>query len=170
MSDLVQPPESPTALDLAHVSANRYKVIEGSQSGHCCFDCTVVDTDSPHLIHGEQFNGQFEALCECFDAADAKAIRDALNAYSQQRMVRCRDCAHWLGDKNRLAEYSREIKPEDGWQDGVCPVLLRRLDITASGGWNGATVVSVETDANFGCIYGEAPNAQDQTREPKTKI
>lgn len=46
----------------------RYRVIEGSQSSHCCFEWTVIDT----------YVG-FEAVCECFDEADAKMIAEALN-------------------------------------------------------------------------------------------
>jgi hypothetical protein len=50
----------------------RFKIIKGSASGHCCFDWTVVDVnrqdhDHPHWV------------CECFELADAIAIRDALN-------------------------------------------------------------------------------------------
>ena len=63
-------------------SANRYKVVDGSQSCHCCFSYTVVDTTKPVIIGGEHYESQYEAVCECFDAADAKAICDALNAYS----------------------------------------------------------------------------------------
>lgn len=59
----------------------RYKVIEGSQSGHCCFQFTVVDTQNPTLIHGEHYKGQYEAICECFDEDDAKIIVGALNKF-----------------------------------------------------------------------------------------
>jgi hypothetical protein len=65
----------------------------------------------------------------------------------------CRDCQHWLcANRERLGEYPRDTPVDTGWVDGVCPVLLRSLTITASGGWEGATVDSVETDANFGCV------------------
>jgi len=63
-------------------SANRYKVVDGSQSCHCCFSETVVDTTKPVMIGGKHYESQYEAVCECFDAADAKLICDALNAYS----------------------------------------------------------------------------------------
>lgn len=53
----------------------RYLVVEGSQSGHCCFEATVVDTRKPSLI-----GGQFEQLCECFEAQDAILIASSLNA------------------------------------------------------------------------------------------
>lgn len=56
----------------------RYKVVAGSQSGHCCFDCTVVDTTKPS--HGDTF----ELICECFDMDEAQTIADALNATSAQ--------------------------------------------------------------------------------------
>lgn len=58
----------------------RYIVVRGSQSMHCCFGATVVDTTRPVMIGGEQYEGQFEPLCECFDKADAERIAVALNA------------------------------------------------------------------------------------------
>jgi hypothetical protein len=55
----------------------RYQVIEESESAHCCFEATVVDTHKPH----EMLKGKFHWVCECFDLADAKLICDALNKY-----------------------------------------------------------------------------------------
>jgi hypothetical protein len=70
----------------------------------------------------------------------------------------CRDCKWWLFSRHdQLAEYPRDQHPSKGWLDGVCPHLHRNITITASGGWDGATVDSVETDANFGCVLFE-PN------------
>lgn len=60
--------------------AERYKVVEGSQSAHCCFGATVVDTTRPVMIGGNQYNNEFEEVCECFDRADADRIAAALNA------------------------------------------------------------------------------------------
>lgn len=57
----------------------RYKVVDGSQSYHCCFVATVVDTTRPVIINGEQYEGQFEAVCECFEDEDAEKIAAALN-------------------------------------------------------------------------------------------
>lgn len=72
----------------------------------------------------------------------------------------CRDCKHWLfSRREQLAEYPRTRPVSDGYLDGVCPKLHRTLTITATGGWDGATVGSVETDANFGCVLFE-PNIQ----------
>lgn len=74
----------------------------------------------------------------------------------------CRDCKHWLfSRRDMLAEYPKDRLPRDGYLDGVCPQLLRTLTITATGGWDGATVDSVETDANFGCVLFE-PNEKAQ--------
>lgn len=62
----------------------RYIVVEGSQSGHCCFDATVVDTSRPVVYNETPYapNGvqRYEPVCECFDNEDARAIADALNA------------------------------------------------------------------------------------------
>jgi hypothetical protein len=70
----------------------------------------------------------------------------------------CRDCRHWQATtqtRERLAEYPRNKHPDDGWLDAVCNRIKRGIQITASGGWEGASVDSVETDANFGCVYFE---------------
>lgn len=63
----------------------RYHVIEGSQSGHCCFDATVVDTSKPEIVNGEHYKDRegrfrYEIVCECFSMEDAQLICDALNA------------------------------------------------------------------------------------------
>jgi hypothetical protein len=72
-------------------------------------------------------------------------------------MITCRDCKHWMCPHPEwLENYSRETPPKEGWMDGVCKTLQHGITIEASGGWEGATVDSVETDANFGCIYAEA--------------
>jgi hypothetical protein len=51
-----------------------FLAIEGSQSAHCCFAATVIDTSSP------QTYGEFHAVCECFSLEEAQLIADALNA------------------------------------------------------------------------------------------
>ena len=53
----------------------RYVVIEKSQSSHCCFEATVVDTHKPSPYN----EGQFEQVCECFDIEDAERVAEALN-------------------------------------------------------------------------------------------
>jgi len=72
----------------------------------------------------------------------------------------CRDCKHWkCSEPSWLATCPRDTKPEDGWVDGVCKTLFHSLTINVSYGWDGGTVDSVETDANFGCVYFE-PTAE----------
>jgi hypothetical protein len=63
----------------------RYKIVEGSQSAHCCFEYTIVDTTKPVMIGGEHYKNQFEPVCECFEEGEAKLIADALNAMSQKK-------------------------------------------------------------------------------------
>jgi hypothetical protein len=68
----------------------------------------------------------------------------------------CRDCAHWKASPsvlNSLQGYSRDLPPESWWLEAVCERIHYGTTITASGGWEGATVDSVETDANFGCRF-----------------
>ena len=52
---------------------NRYKILAGSQSAHCCFDWTVVD-----LTRKARCNN-FHAVCETFNKNDAITICKALN-------------------------------------------------------------------------------------------
>lgn len=58
----------------------RYKVVSGSQSYHCCFCATVVDTTKP-LEQFEGYDGipEFDSVCECFDIETAEMICAALN-------------------------------------------------------------------------------------------
>lgn len=64
----------------------RFQVRKGSQSAHCCFEATVVDTDKPTMIGGKQYNEQFNAVCECFDKKWAEAICIALNSMSVEEI------------------------------------------------------------------------------------
>ena len=56
----------------------RYQVIAESQSNHCCFSATVIDTAKPNTSIGAA--GEFEIVCECFSLEDANKVADALNA------------------------------------------------------------------------------------------
>jgi len=50
----------------------RYKVIDKSVSGHCCFEATVMDTyDTQDMPDGS-------IVCECFEKADAEKVAAAL--------------------------------------------------------------------------------------------
>mgnify|MGYP001570501518 CR=1 FL=1 len=67
---------------------SRYKVIEGSQSYHCCFCATIVDTTKPL----EQFEGfddfdlpEYDSVCECFDIETAEMICAALNKNEESK-------------------------------------------------------------------------------------
>lgn len=50
----------------------RYRVVKGSESAHCCFEATVIDTK-------REVHGRPDWVCECFDLARAHAITDAMN-------------------------------------------------------------------------------------------
>lgn len=56
--------------------SERYVVVGGSESGHCCFGATVVDTQAPHPTSA----GDPDWVCECHDIETAQKIADALNA------------------------------------------------------------------------------------------
>jgi len=66
----------------------RFKVLAGSASEHCCFEATVVDTSKPTMMGGKHYvNSEgkldYETVCECFDIDDANEIAKALNAMHQ---------------------------------------------------------------------------------------
>ena len=50
----------------------RYRIDEGSNSGHCCFEFTIVDTSNRE-------DGNDCSVCECFERSDAELIVNALN-------------------------------------------------------------------------------------------
>ncbi len=60
--------------------SERYKVVDGSQSAHCCFGATVVDTTRPTIIGRKHYNDEFESICECWERSDADRIAAALNS------------------------------------------------------------------------------------------
>lgn len=66
--------------------SNRFQVVDGSQSGHCCFEHTVIDTSRPVVYHGVPFvdDGQqrYTSVCECFGRTEADMIAASLNAAS----------------------------------------------------------------------------------------
>jgi plastocyanin domain-containing protein len=70
----------------------RYAIFKGSQSAHCCFCATVVDTTKPDIDAGEHHQGidlnfQYEAVCECFSVEDAELVCKALNALDAQQQA-----------------------------------------------------------------------------------
>lgn len=66
------------------ITDRRYRVIEGSQSVHCCFEYTVVDTARPVIHKGVQYRDYFEAVCECFNRNDADLVCESLNLIHEQ--------------------------------------------------------------------------------------
>lgn len=54
--------------------SKRYIVVDGSESAHCCFEATVVDTS--RLTHVN--------ICECFDFEEAVLIAEALNKMEKE--------------------------------------------------------------------------------------
>lgn len=65
--------------------AKRYAIYGGSQSMHCCFEATVVDTSKPDIVSGKHYQGSdgqyhYEPVCECFTMDDAIKVCAALNA------------------------------------------------------------------------------------------
>lgn len=62
-----------------------YQVVPGSNSGHCCFEASVVSDDRPSLRQdksvAESPEGvpQLDSICECFERQDADMICTALN-------------------------------------------------------------------------------------------
>lgn len=68
-----------------HVEGPRYRVAPYSQSSHCCFDATVLDTTKPYFISDEHYCGtngylHYDTVCESFTVSEAVMIAEALNA------------------------------------------------------------------------------------------
>ncbi|MNL08041.1 hypothetical protein D3C87_1287450 [compost metagenome] len=61
------------------ISPDRYQVVDGSESAHCCFEATVVDTHTPHPVYRDQHAW----VCECFERVDAEKIASALNTVAR---------------------------------------------------------------------------------------
>jgi hypothetical protein len=57
------------------MAEQRFQVFDGSQSGHCCFEYTVVDS---HIAQKHSASG-YEAICETFEREQAEIICNALN-------------------------------------------------------------------------------------------
>lgn len=63
----------------------RYTVVNESQSCHCCFKYTVVDTNDPVILNGKHYNNRYEPMCETFTKEDAELICAALNNHDLKR-------------------------------------------------------------------------------------
>lgn len=59
----------------------RYEVHSGSESGHCCFDFTVIDTRESHPSGR---TGEYAAVCETFEREEADLIAKALNEQAER--------------------------------------------------------------------------------------
>lgn len=57
---------------------SRYKIVKGSESAHCCFDYTIVDSDTISMTYRDG-SVDYKTMCECFDLEEAQVILDALN-------------------------------------------------------------------------------------------
>lgn len=55
---------------------SRYFVKHGSDSGHCCFEASIMDSLVGEMIHGDFFP---DCVCECFDEDVAEEICKTLN-------------------------------------------------------------------------------------------
>lgn len=58
---------------------NRYTVEKGSDSGHCCFQWSVIDTSIVLGVHVSNDNYYYKCVCECCDEEDAENICNLLN-------------------------------------------------------------------------------------------
>lgn len=70
--------------NMAHNEEPRFQVVPFSQSSHCCFAASVLDTTKPQILGDEHYRDNrgylhYATVCECFDSADAVRIANALN-------------------------------------------------------------------------------------------
>lgn len=70
----------------------RYIVQSGSDSGHCCFEASVVDTTRPTMFGAEHYhrNGipSYHCVCECFEEREAQNIAYTLNKEHERKTER----------------------------------------------------------------------------------
>ena len=57
----------------------RYKVINDSDSAHCCFEASVIDTQTPTISSPGITIKDYTSICECMDIAQAHFIAKILN-------------------------------------------------------------------------------------------
>lgn len=88
----------------------RFKVVDGSQTAHCCFEATVVDTNKP-IVHGDyKPEGRYEPVCECFEKADAEAVCAALNLMEDAKAYREAVEVSGRTTQSAIRAYDRMIK------------------------------------------------------------
>ena len=58
-----------------HGSLDRFIILNDSNSGHCCFEYSILDTEKID----EAWPEKYESICETFDIHSAKTICNALN-------------------------------------------------------------------------------------------
>lgn len=54
---------------------DRFVILEDSDSGHCCFEYSILDTEKINEVWSEKY----ESICETFDIESAESICEALN-------------------------------------------------------------------------------------------
>lgn len=54
---------------------DRFIILEDSDSGHCCFEHSILDTTKMNDVWPEKY----ESICETFDIESAESICEALN-------------------------------------------------------------------------------------------
>lgn len=57
----------------------RYIIVKGSVSGHCCFDYSIVDSEQKE----QDWGVDNKVICETFYKEDADLICNSLNKYKQ---------------------------------------------------------------------------------------
>lgn len=65
-------------------ATERYAIIPGSDSGHCCFEFTVVDMYNSKeqtytYTYKDEKYWEYAVMCECFDLESASKVCEALN-------------------------------------------------------------------------------------------
>lgn len=59
----------------------RYLILPGSESAHCCFEFTIIDTAAGK----NDFGDWNKTMCECFDEEEATTICNALNNINEKK-------------------------------------------------------------------------------------
>lgn len=90
----------------------RYKIVEGSESAHCCFDATILDTHQPEDCTKADGTPYYYNLAECFYIEDATLIVNALHQQEEYNKLWHENMASEAAT-DMLAEYLHNVIDKD---------------------------------------------------------
>ena len=90
----------------------RYKIVEGSESAHCCFSATILDTHQPEDCTNADGTPYYYNLAECFYIKDAENIVKALHQQEEYNKLWHENMASEAAS-DMLVDYLYDVIEED---------------------------------------------------------